>query len=441
MYTRDCENPSQGYVRELTFLTHPINSVSMCAFQMKSHRNLGRFDTEERLNVHLKNNPCDRDRVGRVDGVRCDTAHSQVQSVFFVLQGIAQFVNCFENIKKRPNAKLVYDSTKGFNEGCLSVVACTPNRAGIGAGVEILIGYGVGFDLQVKIDKSEEFQGRMKGPLERFAISFSPAGKRKAPAELPVQEPSKKSASSVGDPSGPSAAGNAAGCQDAGASVGSQPGAAGAFVGPEPDGADTFVGQPPGDAEPTSKSMKTEESIYKFSKPFEFHFISKSAVVPNGPVQQRYFFRSLFTANKEIPKYFFLEKILDGELVPKSDSGDVFPWKVTPKSYVVDNRTDEVWELCKLVKDQYPKTMSLFGYGALEKPGQVKGELIAERNWGVQLPPSKASLLHSLKHLSSVQPCFIVKFDEAKKELQPFGIVVVSLKEKTVKPGEDLVAE
>ena len=103
-------------------------------------------------------------------------------------------------------------------------------------------------------------------------------------------------------------------------------------------------------------------------------------------------------------------------------------------------RTDEVHVFDKLLKDHYPKTKEIFAHAALHKPGSVK-ELKLEKAYGVKLSPDVVQVLRALGSLATVKVCFIMKYDDQHFRLTPFGIAVVSIKERTIKPEVDLHVE
>ena len=88
-------------------------------------------------------------------------------TVYFVLVGAGAFVNHFQSLKRTPNVKLVFDATKGFNKGALFFVACNRNKQGCGA-TELVMNYGMDFDITRQHPKTESYANRFKGPLLKF---------------------------------------------------------------------------------------------------------------------------------------------------------------------------------------------------------------------------------------------------------------------------------
>ncbi|MCP4239336.1 MAG: hypothetical protein GY772_02130 [bacterium] len=85
-----------------------------------------------------------RDRVARIPGVNFDGVP---RDVLAVLVGAVQYVNHYENIRPRHNCVLHFDASRGFNEGSLVIKAYTRNGCGIAGGSQILLNYGVTYDL------------------------------------------------------------------------------------------------------------------------------------------------------------------------------------------------------------------------------------------------------------------------------------------------------
>ena len=70
------------------------------------------------------------------------------RTVWAVLIGVAQFINCFAGIRRAPNAKVIFNAAKGFNEGALEIRISTRNGAGVAKGSPILVDYGPGFSME-----------------------------------------------------------------------------------------------------------------------------------------------------------------------------------------------------------------------------------------------------------------------------------------------------
>ena len=83
------------------------------------------YDSKDKLMRFLEANPNEKDRVGVVRGV---LNNSKPTTVYFVLVGAASFVNHFQGLRKTPNVKMVFDPSKGFNQGSLTYVVATKNR-------------------------------------------------------------------------------------------------------------------------------------------------------------------------------------------------------------------------------------------------------------------------------------------------------------------------
>ena len=114
-------------------------------------------------------NPCDATRIGKIPNVRTMPGpNSPMTDIYFVLLGAAQYINDYHNIKGRPNAKLYFDPSKGFNAGALTLAEYTRNSSGIGSGQEILLSYGTDYDLTTQPNLSVTYAARVKGPLAKW---------------------------------------------------------------------------------------------------------------------------------------------------------------------------------------------------------------------------------------------------------------------------------
>ena len=149
------------------------------------------FDNKAKLMEFLAAHPNEQDRVGCVRGILHE---GKASTVYYVLVGCAAFINHFQGIRRTPNVKLVYNATKGFNDGALSFVVSTRNKQGMGAS-EVVSNYGLDFDLTKVFAKSDDYQDRFKGPLVKF-----------------VKQSSTLAVVDVEAPNGPEVAGASIGC-------------------------------------------------------------------------------------------------------------------------------------------------------------------------------------------------------------------------------------
>jgi len=85
------------------------------------------------------------DRIVRIPGVQHEGRKCEM---YAILVGAAQFVNHYADIKSRHNVDLCFDASRGFNDGALHLKVHTRNGMGIAAGQQVVLNYGVGFNLE-----------------------------------------------------------------------------------------------------------------------------------------------------------------------------------------------------------------------------------------------------------------------------------------------------
>ena len=83
-----------------------------------------------------------RDRVVAIPGV---LKLGEARAIFGVLVGAAQYANKYLGIRKAASAKIVFNPSRGFNEGSLQIHIHTHNGAGVAKGSPILLDYGTEF--------------------------------------------------------------------------------------------------------------------------------------------------------------------------------------------------------------------------------------------------------------------------------------------------------
>lgn len=70
------------------------------------------------------------------------------KTMYAVLLGAARFVNSYHGARAAPNAEWFLDVSKGANPGALTLRAKTRNNCGISSRSEVLVSYGLEYDLK-----------------------------------------------------------------------------------------------------------------------------------------------------------------------------------------------------------------------------------------------------------------------------------------------------
>jgi hypothetical protein len=102
------------------------------------------------------------DRVVAIPGIK---KAGEPRKIFAVLIGAAQYANNYLNIRKAPNAKLVFTPSRGFNEGSLQVQISTRSGAGIAKSSPILLDYGAAFQNPSK-SSGDTFRGALDAAFD-----------------------------------------------------------------------------------------------------------------------------------------------------------------------------------------------------------------------------------------------------------------------------------
>ena len=104
------------------------------------------FNCEETLRgfLAIPGHAVFEDRAVKVSGLRKDDSAA---NVFAVLCGCAGYMNAYNGARKAPNAVITASPGVGPNEGMLEVAVRTRNQVGVAMGSELVLNYGVGFDL------------------------------------------------------------------------------------------------------------------------------------------------------------------------------------------------------------------------------------------------------------------------------------------------------
>ena len=325
------------------------------------------------------------------------------QHLYFVFIGIFQFLNDFRGLKGRPNCKIFYDPSKGFNEGCLSLVALSKNGAGIGADTELLVQYPSSYDHDRLYEMKDSYAARFKGPMAKFVKVAPPLGQcDEADNLLEVAEPPAKRPRSE-------AGGGGAPPTGAAPSSGS---AASSSAGP--------LLPPAGKADPSGASpppgTQVEVTLFAFTTPFHVAFNK----VGDGE-NVSYQWKSADAATRRLPKHFVLETFTDGKLKETPSKAPLnpnqYPFEVDPSTLVMDMKTKNIDTLTKIFKDHFPKALKLLGYEKFEKVGQIKPKSFqADQSWAIEFPGDKGqstvSLLRSIATYKNIAPLWGLIYDE-----------------------------
>ena len=328
----------------------------------------------------------------------------QPTTVYFVLVGAGVFVNHFQGLKRAPNVKLVYDVTKGFNKGALSFVVCTRNKQGIGA-TELVMNYGLEFDITRKHPKTESYIARFKGPLLKFMRT------------------NEMEAIAVGDVDQ-----NSQGSEGGGA-----PALAGGGVpeGSDDGGGESGGGVPrpaEGEAEGSEEAKKARTGgLRNYTEPWHFnvHYTSKDVTLENCE-----------SANKRLPKGFefaswtqgVFEKVtLEDGKYPKTH----FPYAPKGDCLAFDLNSKTL----KPLKQMMSEYKAEYVWGC---KGTEKSLVSTESKYGVKLDPDSLSFLTGAELGSGLVATFGYKYDASKRTLNPSSAGVYLSKMATF-PAMDAV--
>jgi len=328
--------------------------------------------------------------------------------LYFVFIGIFQFVNDFQGLKGRPNCKIYFDPSKGFNEGCLSLVAFSKNGAGIGADQELLVQYPSSYDHERQYEFKDSFAARFKGPMDKFVkVPASPANGEEANNSQEVFETPPKQAKLTAGGSGAQSAGAASSSGNT-----TPPGTAD----PPAKRPKLEPAAPPGTATATPPGTQKEETLFSFTSPFQVAF-QKVVEGENSSYQ----FKSAETTTRRLPKHFLLATFTDGRLKETGSntplSPNQYPFEVEASTLVMDAKTENIDTLQKIFKDHFPKAIKLLGYEKLEKVGTVKAKgMKADQSWAIEFPGDKGqstvALLRSIGPYKSIVPLWGLIYDE-----------------------------
>ena len=330
-------------------------------------------------------------------------------NLYFVFIGIFQFLNDFQGLRGRPNCKIFYDPSKGFNEGCLSLVALSKNGAGIGADTELLLAYPSSYDHDRSYEVKDSYAARFKGPMAKF-VQIAPSPGKVGDEVDPFQEVTEPLAKRPKLESDVSGATPTAAASSSGGNGLLQP------PGTSPPPGTSGTSPPPGKAVPSGTSPPGEVTLYSFDTPFKVEF-KKVGEGDNVSYQ----WKSLETINKRLPRHFVLATFTDGKLkeTPLKSvlSPNQYPFEVDPSTLVMDMKTQNIDTLAKIFKEHFPKAMKLLGYEKFEKVGQMKAKNFkADQSWVIEFPGEKGqstvALLRSFASYKSIAPLWGLIYDE-----------------------------
>ena len=380
--------------------------------------------------------------------------------IFFVLIGAGQFINDYTGIKGRPNAKLYFDPSKGFNSGALQLHEHTRNSSGIGSCQEILLAYGTGYDLSIEPKVTPAFAARVKGPLAKFANPGSPTASSLEGTPIKKQKvadgfPPEAASSGSAEPSEPPAKKQkpeATKVIDAllrseeigDASVGTFESSKGV----EPSGSSEHAA-PSGSSKETAGSttgvttkLEADEGmnvVFSFHEPFPLILQSKDQV--------EFEWKSFDANNRKIAKHFVLTKFVQGKIKTRREGvapANTYPYELEKDMLVMDQKTTVFLSLAKLVKENHPKCTSIHGYAPFKTPGVVPKvlEKIEEKNLQFEGEDSKdvVILLRGLSALKSIGVCWVMEYNEKACAMEPRSLVIVNTTQQNIKAKSTLKA-
>ena len=114
------------------------------------------------------------DRVVHIRNVHKGPEETPV-SMYGLLVGCAGYLQHYQGIRRSgPNARLIVNCAAGPNDGFLTVICSTRNGTGIGPKGEIVINYGLEYDMTIKAP--EPVSKRFKGALDTLFSKLADAG-------------------------------------------------------------------------------------------------------------------------------------------------------------------------------------------------------------------------------------------------------------------------
>ena len=167
--------------------------------------------------------------------------------------------------------------------------------------------------------------------------------------------------------------------------------------------------------------------IANFEEPYELEFVATDSA------RSKFCFESAAVTNKTIPKHFMIMSFTDGKLKKLPSDSTVltpnqFAYKLQPKSFVVDKRTDGVAELQQLHKDSYPKLKSVFGYAPLQSASMKALE--ATSTWAVEFPNEEtATMLRAFSAMQNLMVAIVLEYSEQDLALSPHAVAVLTAKQ------------
>ena len=121
-------------------------------------------------------------------------------------------------------------------------------------------------------------------------------------------------------------------------------------------------------------------------------------------------------------------------------TSNMFPYSLTPKSLVMDKRSETIAILDKLAADTYGKVKVLHGYAPLDKPGHIKSLQVTQA-WAVEMKdPDTVMLLRNLSQLKTVTVAWVLEYETEESKLLPKGLAVVCANQVNLKAGETMPA-
>lgn len=374
------------------------------------------FDSDVSLNGFLRipGNEGWRNKVVRVSGVKKE---GRPRDIYAVLVGVGQYINHYQGIKRAPNAQLVFSPHLGFSLGALSVVASNRNGTGIAPGVEILINYGLEYDLTIGEDLHAEPQAKaMRGVLD---LMFEQQ-KNEASGTPGTAEVAELGKADLKEPSLPANQGDEQ----------NKP------TPPEEEGAPKEAPEKKRKKAGVEKTPKADEPRKVEVSGVDNPEVQSSAEVksegsdevvlatltsPVGRIllcQGKIKFDLQAPGNKKLPPGTCLVGWTNGEVKKADGPGDV-PFSLAPNSRVYSRALKKVLTVSKLVKDHFNQATGIWKHKSFAAPGVVPKQLVADKDRTFICAERSifTQVLGAAKIATSFEIIYSMKYDENKKEL------------------------
>ena len=347
------------------------------------------------------------------------------KTLYFVMVGLGQYLNHYVGIKKKSNARLEVDPTKGFGHGSVELYAHTRNNVGIQSGMEILINYGSSFDLTLETPGQNDTPvKRIRGALDEFVTrkvkeqanleaggedSEKEEQKKKEEEEKKKEEEKKEEEGKEKKEEEKKKKEEEKKKQEADAAAG---GAAG-VSGPVTGGGQVLaiISDPPG------KLLLQDHKLI-----FELQNATNKKLYPNVSLHT-------WTA---------------GVCGKKEGDNGCLDYDMKPGTYIYNRAQRRRETVSKMVTDT--KAVSVWGYKTFKeagKSGKVMAPGMSQRTF---IPKDRATMkeingvVDAAKACVSVEVVYVFKPPEdSKKELAPAGLALVTKAQTILKPGKNVL--